>query len=407
MKTHLFISLLAAAVLLAAAIVRADLGHSWDSGSELPAAVDSALSSADSASEPASGDSSETSATPSPSLDAQIADLLDDKSLVSSSPSALDLSTLTVPLSEEEVLRDRLAVEVATEVAADAEAPSTPDISAPIGAADTTFATGSDHIAHRIASAFSTRGVSPASASEPAMSSDYNFKASDSSANYTDWGIGAEGGENFGAWRQADEQSPTFIALSGGFAISEAGGIGRSFANGVALESGMFSVDAKHDFTDNFSGFAIYGGENGDIEIFRWGVTTTEDREGGTGDPTGFWYAVGTGGQHDYRLIAEYSSEQILQTRLTYSLTWSTISGGLSLNLDITDAMNDRVGSKSLDVLTEYTTVTAIAAIVAGTTEKDTLHFDNLSVEGRAVPEPATILLLSLGTFLLATRRRR
>ena len=410
MKTYLFISFLAAAVLLTAAAVRADLGHSWDSGSELPAAVDSSLSSSDSSAEPASGDSSDTPAPPSPSLDAQIADLLDEESLATSSSSSLDLSTLTVPLSEEEVLLDRLAVEVAAEVAADAEAPSTPDTSAPIGVSDTAFATGTDRIATRVSSVMAVRGVSPA-ATAP------SFTASDNSRNKPyassgNWNRGDNGGTGFGEWRQVGstalpnrsiDESKCF-SMYANAGVGEAA-IGRSFADGIALESGTFTVDAAHDSTANFSGFAIYGGDTGETELFRWGVATKENPN--TGAPaTGFWYGLNEGGTIAYSLIASAPAET-LQSRIDYSLTWTLLDGNLDINLAIKSKTDEPWTDTFHRTLDTSSAITAIAAIATGSDPDDTLHFDNLSVEGRAVPEPATILLLSLGTLLLATRRRR
>lgn len=397
MKTPLFIFFLAAAALLAAATVRADLGHSWNSGSELPAAVDSALSSSDSSSEPASGDSSDTSATPSPSLDTQIADLLDDESLAPSS-SSLDLSTLTVPLSEEEVLLDRLAVEAAAEVAADAESPYTPDTSAPIGVSDTAFATGTDRIATRVSSAMAVQGVSPAGTA-PSVP----FAASDKAENYGgNWNLGDNCGTGFGKWRQvASADLPSRSISDQGFAIYAQSGvgveaIGRSFADDIALESGTFKVSATHDSSEHFSGFALYS--DGDREILRWGLTTAEDTEAGGGNATGFWYF--RNGQSTLIHTIEAGGP----VSADYSISWTLLSSGMSVKLSIaSDAYTDTL-HLSLD---NSSAVTAIAALVAGSAQSETLHFDNLEVSGRAVPEPATILLLSLGTFLLATRRRR
>lgn len=394
MKTPLFIFFLAAAALLAAATVRADLGHSWDSGSELPAAVDSALSSSDSSSEPASGDSGDAPAAPSPSLETQIADLLDDESLATSSSSSLDLSSLTVPLSEEEILLDRLAVEVAAEVAADAETPSTPDVSAPIGSVDTPFASGTDRIAARVSSAFAVQGISPA-ASTP------SFSASDEAANYGgEWNLDNNHGTGFDAWRQmgsADLPSRS-VDDAKGFSIyaqSDVGveAIGRSFADGTALESGTFSVQAVHDSADAFSGFAIYGA--GDSEILRWGVTKDEKAEGGYA--TGFWYF--RNGQATLIRTIDASAP----IAADYSVSWSLLSSGMSVDLSIASDSYNGITHLTLD---NSSAVTAIAALVAGSDPGDTLHFDNLEVTGRAVPEPTTLALLLLGALALRPRRR-
>ena len=399
MKTPLFIFFLAAAALLAATTVRADLGHSWDSGSELPAAVDSSLSSSDSSAEPVSGDSSGTPAIPSPSLDAQIADLLDDESLATSSSSALDLSALTVPLSAEEVLLDRLAVEAAAEVAADADAPCTPDTSAPIGAADTTYATGTDRIATRVSSVMAVQGsVAPAD-TVPSVA----FTASDEAKNYGgEWNIGDNHGSGFAPWRKSDSADlpSRSVNATDGFAIYAQSGVGveavaRSFADGIALESGTFKVSATHDSAENFSGFALYSA--GDTEILRWGLSTEENTEAGGGFATGFWYfrngqstlihAIGTG--------APVAAD--------YSISWELLSSGMFVKLSI--ASESYTGDLDL-TLDSSSAVTAIAALVAGSDPGDTLHFDNLSVSGRAVPEPSTLALLLLGALALRPRRR-
>ena len=396
MKTPLFIFFLAAAALLAAATVRADLGHSWDSGSELPAAVDSSLSSSDSSAEPASGDSSGTPATPSPSLDAQIADLLDDESLASSSSSALDLSTLTVPLSAEEVLLDRLAVAVAAEVAADADAPCTSDTSAPIGASDTTYATGTDRIATRVSSVMAVQGsVAPADA-VPSVP----FTASDEAKNYGgEWNIGDNHGSGFAPWRQiasADLPSRSVNATDG-FAIYAQSGVGveavaRSFADGIALESGTFKVSATHDSAENFSGFALYSA--GDTEILRWGLSTEEN--GGRYD-TGFWYF--RNGQAT--LIRTIDASAPIDA--DYTISWSLLSSGMAIDLSVTSGGDIDKLHLTFD---NSSAVTAIAALAAGSDPEDTLHFDNLSVEGHAVPEPSTLALLLLGALALRPRRR-
>ena len=132
MKRHLAIPFFAAALLLAIAASpsRADLSHAWNSASEPAAAVKPAP--ADSPDSSDSSDSSENTEVPAASLDDQIAGLLDGDSLSSSSSPSLDLSAVTVALSEEELRLDRLATATAAEVTAAVEAPSSPAISAPV-----------------------------------------------------------------------------------------------------------------------------------------------------------------------------------------------------------------------------------------------------------------------------------
>ena len=235
------------------------------------------------------------------------------------------------------------------------------------------------------------------------------FTASDASTNepyasQTTWNLGDNGGTGFGDWRQIVSE-PSRGLDAQGFAISGAGGVGRAFLDDasapVSLPSGTFSVDARHGFADSFSGFALLA--DGDTELIRWGVTTTEDHETGQ-EPTGLWYAPLADGTPRYNLLAPLSSEDILNSRTTYSITWSVCDTGLSVDLSVTSVSMSDTFHLTLDT---SSSVTSIAALVAGSAQSETLHFDNLEVSGRAVPEPATILLLSLGTLLLATRRSR
>lgn len=235
------------------------------------------------------------------------------------------------------------------------------------------------------------------------------FTATDASTNepyasQTTWNLGDNGGTGFGDWRQIVSE-PSRSLDAQGFAISGAGGVGRAFLDGtsapVSLPSGTFSVDARHGFADSFSGFALLA--DGDTELIRWGVTTTEDRETGQ-EPTGLWYAPLADGTPRYDLLASLSSEDILNSRTTYSITWSVCDTGLSVDLSVTSVSLTDTFHLTLDT---SSVVTSIAALVAGSTQSDTLHFDNLSVEGRAVPEPSTLALLLLGTLALRPRHKR
>ena len=399
MKTRLSIPFLAAALLLAIAAVpsRADLTHAWDSASEPPAAADSASTvSADPSDSP---DSTESTDSPAPSsLDAQIADLLDDESFASPSSSSLDLSSVTVSLSEEEILLARLAVQVA----ADAEAPSTPVNSAPIGASDTPFATGTDRIASRVSSAFAVKDASPASSSP-------DFSASDVAANYGgEWSLGDNRGSGFDGWRQITSAEPPNRAVDAteGFAIYAQSGegveaIGRSFADGIALESGNFKVSATHDSSEKFSGFALYSasGTGGDTEILRWGLAKDEKAEGGYA--TGFWYF--RNGQSTLIYAPDPSTPISAPVAADYSISWTLLSSGMAIDLSIASDVYTDTLHLTLDT---SSAVTAVAALVAGSTQAETLHFDNLEVTGRAVPEPATLALLLLGALALRPRRK-
>lgn len=399
MKTRLPMPSFAAALLLAiaASASRADLTHAWDSASEPPAAADTAAAGGAAPSDAPDSLESADGSAPS-SLDSQIADLLDDESLAAAASSAMDISTVTVPLSEEELLLDRLAVAVAAEVAADAEAPSTPDTSAPIGASDTIFATGTDRIATRVSSAMAVQGVAPADA-DPSVT----FTAFDKAENYGgDWALGQKDDSGFAPWREvAGAYLPSRAVNDQGFSIyAQSGGgveaIGRSFAGDIALESGTFSVQATHDSVDHFSGFALYS--SGDTEILRWGLDTAENTEAGGGYATGFWYF--RNGQST--LIHTIDARGGVAA--DYSISWSILSSGMSV--DLTIASGDYTDTLHL-TLDNSSAVTAIAALVAGSDPEETLHFDTLSVEGRAVPEPATLALLLLaGPALFLSRRR-
>ncbi len=235
------------------------------------------------------------------------------------------------------------------------------------------------------------------------------FTATDASTNEPyaqtgQWNLGDNGGTGFGEWRQMGAAEPNRSLDANGFAIYANAGvgeaaIGRSFADGLALASGSFSVTATHDSPTHFSGFALYAAN--DTELLRWGVTTAENRE--TGAPsTGFWYAPLATGTPDYVLLAAASSDDILSSRISYSVTWTLVETGLSVDLSVSSSPLADTFRLTLDT---SSAVTSIAALVAGSTQAETLHFDNLSAEGPAVPEPATIALLLLGTLVLRPRR--
>jgi hypothetical protein len=177
--------------------------------------------------------------------------------------------------------------------------------------------------------------------------------------------------------------------------------IGRSFAGGIALESGSFSVSATHGSADRFSGFALYS--DGDTEILRWGVTTAEADEG---TYAGFWYAIGTGGQTLYSPIARiYDTAPV---NADYTVSWSLLSGGAGMEIDLTIGSDSYSGENPFRLtLPDASAVTAIAALAAGISQSESLRFDNLVVAGQAVPEPSTLALLVLSVPSLFSFRRR
>lgn len=238
------------------------------------------------------------------------------------------------------------------------------------------------------------------------------FTASDASTNqpYASqeaWYLYDNGGTGFTGWSQVGSSATPNLSINEntGFSIYANAGvgeaaIGRSFTNGIALESGTFSASATHDFADHFSGFALYA--SGDTELLRWGVTTTENHE--TGAPaTGFWYAPLAGGSPDYVLLASASDDDIIDSRISYSVTWSVVGSSLSVDLSIA---SDPLSDTFRLTLDTSSAVTAVAALVAGSNPQDTLHFDNLRAEGPVVPEPSTLALLLLGAFALRFRRK-
>ena len=230
------------------------------------------------------------------------------------------------------------------------------------------------------------------------------FTATDASTNapYAEtgqWNLGDNGGTGFGEWRQMGAAEPN-RSLDQGFAIYANAGvgeaaIGRSFADDLSLASGSFSVTATHDSTAHFSGFALYAAN--DTELFRWGLTTAEAADG---TYPGFWYAIGAGGQTVYEPIDRIYDPETPVTA-DYSISWSVFSTGMNIDLSIASDTSPITRQFSLD---NSSAVTSIAALVAGSTQAETLHFDTLSVEGRAVPEPSTLALLLLGTLALSSR---
>ncbi len=235
------------------------------------------------------------------------------------------------------------------------------------------------------------------------------FTATDASTNepyasQTTWNLRDNGGTGFGEWRKIGTEPNR--SLDQGFAIYANAGvgeaaIGRSFANDLALASGTFSVSATHDSTAHFSGFALYSAN--DTELLRWGVTTAENRE--TGAPsTGFWYAPLSAGTPDYVLLSAASSDDILSSRISYSVTWTLVESSISVDLSVASSPLTDTFHLTLDT---SSAVTSIAALVTGSDPQEPLHFDNLFVEGRAVPEPATLALLLLGTLALRPLRRK
>ena len=232
------------------------------------------------------------------------------------------------------------------------------------------------------------------------------FTATDASTNepyatQETWNLGDNGGTGFGEWRQVGSSATPNRSLDAdGFAIYANAGvgeaaIGRSFADDLSLASGSFSVTATHDSTAHFSGFALYAAN--DTELFRWGLTTAEAADG---TYPGFWYAIGAGGQTVYEPIDRIYDPETPVTA-DYSISWSVFSTGMNIDLSIASDTSPITRQFSLD---NSSAVTSIAALVAGSTQAETLHFDTLSVEGRAVPEPSTLALLLLGTLALSSR---
>lgn len=231
------------------------------------------------------------------------------------------------------------------------------------------------------------------------------FTASDASTNAVyaggQWPEGANGGAGFGKWRIIGNNNAPNQAIDSGFAFYADGVLGRSFEGDVVLGTGTFSAEALHGYTDDFSGFALYGA--GDVEIVRWGVTRTDP---GGSALTGFWYATGDG-QTVYQLGLEAAEQDILQTRLDYSLTWRSMdSGETAISLSVGAG-----GTSWADVSTTLEGIQGVSAIgilVNGSSHQhDPFRVDNLSVTGVIVPEPGTLSLVVLGAAAIAAWRRR
>ncbi len=234
------------------------------------------------------------------------------------------------------------------------------------------------------------------------------FTATDASTNapyatQETWNLGDNGGTGFGEWRQVGSAATPNRSLDAdGFAIYANAGVGeaavgRSFADDLALSSGTFSVTATHGSISSFSGFALYAAN--DAEIFRWGITTAEAADG---TYPGFWYAIGAGGQTIYEPIDRIYDPETPVTA-DYSISWSVFSTGMNIDLSITSDSSPVTRQFSLD---NSSAVTSIAALVAGSTQAETLHFDTLSVEGPTIPEPSTLALLLLGSLALRSRHK-
>lgn len=232
-----------------------------------------------------------------------------------------------------------------------------------------------------------------------------NFSASDNAANYgrqETWEIGDNGGKGFGGWIQLGDSLPSRSFQNDHFAVSNDGGVGRPFEHGEKLDSGTFTASAIHEFSDAFSGFAVYGygddPKDGYKELLRWGITSVDDR-------TGLCTAINHTGRNDYVFFETGVFEEgQSQVAVDYTLTWSAYTGGLEFSVEA-KVGGDTYGVGQLKVVGAKA-VAAIGVLTASNSGGKAFLFDNLAVEGHIIPEPGTLSLLLLGSALLALRRK-
>lgn len=220
-------------------------------------------------------------------------------------------------------------------------------------------------------------------------------------ATADNWAMGDNGGVGFDGWRQIGDSAPMRSIADGAFVASYDGGAGRSLS--TALSSGSFEVSATHGFVSKFSGFALYSAS--DVELIRFGVTTDEDRETARENVVGFWYCTtASSGVNRYVLFGESSSSAICDNPIDYTISWNFLNSDMSFSISaVGEGISASIENLVLPSITEP--VGAVGVLIAANSTADSLKFNNLSVTG-AVPEPATISLLSLGALFLWARRR-
>jgi len=250
------------------------------------------------------------------------------------------------------------------------------------------------------------------SASAGRSAAAYNFAASDQASNYADagettWGAGTGHGSGWGDWFKAGDNLPTRTIQDDQFKAGGAGGdggYGRSFENGAQLDAGRFTVSAEHSFTDAFSGFAVYAASDGGYaELLRWGVTTDRDADGNSF--TGFATALRGDGQNNYTFFGDSLKNESTPISVQYELTWEAIEGGLSFQ--VTALFGETSYTSDALELSGVSAVSGVGVLVAGNSSEKYILFDDVSVEGHVIPEPATAGLVLLGAAALAAFRRR
>ena len=242
----------------------------------------------------------------------------------------------------------------------------------------------------------------------------YNFSAHDEASNYDTtlpWNLGENGGSGFNAWKAmgGDDPSRDFVGAGNDkqFAIARDGDVGRTFENGVQLDSGEFTVSADHTFTADFSGFAVYGGgyDTGLTELIRWGVAKREDSEDGGRMKTGFWYAT-SGGEAGYCFFGNLGND-VESVSVDYQLTWTSLGNGLEFTIDASEAGGGALLASTTTRLENVAAVSGVGALALTSSGRNYLRFDNLNVEGHVVPEPGTVSLLLFGIAVLGAGRKK
>jgi hypothetical protein len=146
---------------------------------------------------------------------------------------------------------------------------------------------------------------------------------------------------------------------------------------------------------DDFRGVAVYGTEQN--ELLRWGIQLD-----------GFYYSLDEG--VSYSLIPDGRFKPYdVWLSVTYTLTWRSMDTGLQFQVEGTLIGEELDWSpfEMTNIVAGARAVGGIGVLVSGADPEAGMGFDNLSVEGKTVPEPGTVGLLLAGAAAVAGLRRR
>ncbi len=210
---------------------------------------------------------------------------------------------------------------------------------------------------------------------------------------------GDNGGTGFTPWVTLEGGTPgsmyTAAAIDGGsysWGMSGTYALGRGFS--ITLDSGLWSMLAVHD-TDNtaFSGFNLrsstdIGGGFGDFELLRFGMDPA--------DNTGIFVSTNSGANYDFIDCGWVDGGG---DTIEYAVSWN--SGG-TYSLAVSNLSESGVATFFSGDMTTGS-VAMVGAAVLGATANESLTFDEYNV----IPEPATTVLLLMGTGLVCAIKRR